>query len=152
MKTEGLKNLLLGAVLVFASAASLHGQNYSIDWHKVSGGGGASSNAPYVLSGTIGQYDAGGPMTGGGYSLYGGFWALYALQTPGVPLLTITHSGNSAIVSWLASATGFMLQTNGNVATTNWVNYGGTVTTSNGTNSVIFTPPKGNLYFRLMEP
>ena len=39
---------------------------------------------------TIGQHGAGGPMTGGNYSLTGGFWALYAVQTPGAPLLKIT--------------------------------------------------------------
>lgn len=62
------------------------------------------------------------------------------------------HSGNSAIVSWLAPATGFLLQTNGNLATSNWVNYGGTIATSNGTYSVTITPPTGRLFFRLANP
>src|ERR1017187_3840101 len=74
-------------------------QNYSIDWYKIAGGGGSSTGGIYQVSGTIGQPDAsgamtGGPMIGGDYSLTGGFWALYAVQTPGAPLLTITHVGN----------------------------------------------------------
>jgi hypothetical protein len=40
-------------------------QSYSIDWYKVSDGGGTSSNGQYVVSGTIGQHDASGAMTGG---------------------------------------------------------------------------------------
>src|ERR1035438_7237918 len=85
-------------------------QNYSIDWFKVAGGGGTSSNGQYSVSGTIGQPDAGGPMTGGNYSLTGGFWSLFAMQTPGAPLLTITRAGNLAIVSWDSSTTGWTLQ------------------------------------------
>src|ERR1039458_5110991 len=72
-------------------------QSYSIDWYKIAGGGGTSSNGQYTVSGTIGQHDASGVMTGGAYSLTGGFWALYAVQTPGAPLLTITYAANQAI-------------------------------------------------------
>ena len=39
-------------------------QPYSIDWHKVAGGGGTSTGSFYSMSGTIGQADASGPMTG----------------------------------------------------------------------------------------
>jgi len=44
--------------------------NYSIDWYKIAGGGGTSTSATYQVTGTIGQPDAGGAMTGGNYSLY----------------------------------------------------------------------------------
>jgi hypothetical protein len=87
-------------------------------------------------------------MTGGNYSLTGGFWSLYAVQTPGAPLLTITYSGNQAIVSWPPSATGWTLQTNNNLATGSWGNYLGNVVNNSATNS----PPKGNLFFRLTQP
>jgi hypothetical protein len=60
----------------------------------VAGGGGTSTGGVYAVSGTIGQLDASGTMTGGSYSLTGGFWALYAVQTPGAPTLTITYFGN----------------------------------------------------------
>src|ERR1022692_329886 len=91
-------------------------QSYSIPWYKVAGGGGTSTGGTYSVSGTIGQPDASSVMTGGNYSLTGGFWALYALQTPGAPLLTITYVGNQAIVSWPPSAIGWTLQTNANLA------------------------------------
>ena len=43
--------------------------NYSLDWFKVSGGGGTSTRGVYSVSGTIGQPDASGAVTGGNYSL-----------------------------------------------------------------------------------
>ena len=135
---------LLGLLLSGISFA----QQYSIDWYKISGGGGTSTGGVYSVSGTIGQHDAGGPMTGGNYSLTGGFWALYAVQTPGAPLLTITYVGNQAIVSWSPSVTGWTLQTNNNLATGAWGNYSGLVVNNTVTNS----PPIGNLFFRLWHP
>src|SRR5271154_3027863 len=101
-------------ILLLSLLAPVSGfaQSYSIDWYKVSGGGGTSSNGQYVVSGTIGQHDAGGPMTNGNFSLPGGFWALYAVQTPGAPMLFITKSGNNAILSWSASAAGYLLEIN----------------------------------------
>src|ERR1039457_6971419 len=76
-------------------------QSYSIDWYKISGGGGTSTGATYQVTGTIGQPDASSAMSGGQYSVTGGFWSLIAVvQTPGAPTLTITHSGNRVTVSW----------------------------------------------------
>lgn len=136
--------ILLGALVAAVSFA----QSYSITWYKVAGGGGSSSNAPYALSGTIGQQEARGAMTGGGFSVTGGYWAIYAVQTPGAPFLTIVYSGNQAIVSWPSSATGWTLQTNSNLSRTNWANYGGAVVNNAVTNS----PLAGNLFFRLTHP
>ena len=123
-------------------------QSYTIEWYKVSGGGGTSTGSVYSISGTIGQQDAGRPLTGGSYSLTGGFWALYAVQTPGAPLLMISYSGNQAVVSWPPSVTGWTLQTNANLSTAIWVTYGGTILNNTVTNS----PPMGNLFFRLTHP
>ena len=127
-------------------------QPYSMDWYKVSGGGGTSSNGQYNISGTIGQQDAGGPMAGGGYSLTGGFWALISVvQTVGLPDLIITHVGNNAIVSWPATGS-YTLQQNSNLALSGgWSASGYSVTTANGTNSITITPPTGNLFFRLKQ-
>lgn len=124
---------------------------YAIDWYKVSGGGGTSTNGSYALSGTIGQQDAGGPMTGGGYSLTGGFWALYALQAPGAPTLYISHSGSSVVVFW-QNVTGWSLQQNSSLAIPAGWSASAGVTTSNGTNSLTITPPTGNWFFRLSHP
>lgn len=143
-----VRGLICCGFLLSALSFRVWGQSYSIDWYKVSGGGGTSTNGQYSLNGTIGQHDAGGPMTGGNYSLTGGFWAIYAVQTPGAPLLTITYSNNQAIVSWPASETGWTLQTNTSlVAPGNWGNYLGTIVNNTVTN----TPPRGNLFFRLKQ-
>jgi len=138
-------------LLLLVLVPSLHAQTYSIDWYKIAGGGGTSTGGVYAVSGTIGQHDAGGPMTGGSYSLTGGFWSLIAVvQTAGLPNLTITHSGNSVTVSWPNTGS-YTLQTNNNLNTSNWLGYGGTISTVNGTNSVTVTPPTGNLFFRLKQ-
>ena len=66
-----------------------------------------------------------------------------------VPNLTVGFAApGSVVVSWPDSGS-HTLQTNGNLTTTNWVNYGGMITTTNGTNSVTIAPPTGNLFFRL---
>ena len=141
--------LLLGLLIPGTGFA----QSYSIDWYKIAGGGGTSTGGTYQVSGTLGQPDASGAMTGGNYSLTGGFWSLIAVvQTAGLPNLTITFVGpNSVVVSWL-DAGSYTLQTNNNLNTSNWLGYGGTINTVNGTNSVTVTPPTGNLFFRLKQP
>src|SRR5271166_1518915 len=94
--------LCLLTFLILQSAGCFRAQaQYSIDWYKVSGGGGTSTGGVYSVSGTIGQPDAGAAMSGGNYSVAGGFWSLISVvQTPGAPTLSVTHSGNSVIVSW----------------------------------------------------
>jgi hypothetical protein len=143
-----MKKIISGITGILLVTFASHAQSYNIDWYKIAGGGGTSSGGQYSLSGTIGQPDGSGAMTGGNYSLTGGFWALYAVQTTGAPLLTITYFGNQAVISWPASASGFTLQTNDNLATGAWGNYRGDIVN----NSVTNTPPKGNLFFRLVNP
>ena len=123
------------------------GQSYMVDWHKVAGGVGTSTGGVCSISGTIGQPDASSAMTGGNYSVTGGFWSLYAVQTPGAPFLTINDVGNLAVVSWPASVTGWTLQTNNNLATGDWGNYLGTIANNNVTNA----RPTGNIFFRLKQ-
>jgi hypothetical protein len=91
-------------------------------------------------------------MSGGQYSVTGGFWSLNAVvQTAGLPSLCIAHSGNSVIVSWPNTASS-TLQTNNNLASASgWTAYGGTVNTANGTNSITISPPTGTLFFRLSK-
>ncbi len=141
--------LLFGLLIPTISFA----QSYSIDWYKISGGGGTSTGATYQVTGTVGQPEAGGAMSGGQYSVTGGFWSLIAVvQTAGLPSLSIAHSGNSVIVSWPNTASG-ALQTNNNLASASgWTAYGGTVNTANGTNSITISAPTGNLFFRLSNP
>ena len=129
-------------------------QSYSIDWYKIAGGGGTSTGGVYSASGTIGQPDASGAMTGGNYSLTGGFWALISVvQTPGAPLLTITFNPqlSTVTVSWPSPSTGWTLQQNSDLTTASWSTSGGI--SDNGTNkSITITSPTGNLFFRLKQP
>jgi len=141
-----------GAMALAALVIPIQAQSYSISWYKVSGGGGTSTGGVYSVSGTIGQPDAGGPLTGGNYSLTGGFWSLYAVQTPGAPLLSITLTNNTGMVYWSSPATGYNLQVNTNLATTNWVIPPETVTDNGMIKYILVNPPTGNRFYRLQSP
>jgi hypothetical protein len=69
--------------LLLASAAlAQSGGGYDLSWSTVDGGGGTqSSGGGYSLGGTAGQPDA-GLLTGGDYTLAGGFWPGGALAVP----------------------------------------------------------------------
>ena len=128
-------------------------QSYSVDWYKVAGGGGTSTGGTYEVSGTIGQPDASGAMSGGNYSVTGGFWALVqVVQTPGAPTLFIARSNNVATVYW-QNVSGWNLIQNGNLVTpvASW-SASSSPTLSNGTNYLSITNPSGNLFFRLKNP
>jgi hypothetical protein len=93
-------------------------------------------------------------MTGGNYSLTGGFWSVITVvQMPGAPLLTITLNSQfpTVTVSWPSSATNYVLQQNSNLTTVNWTPVGLPVSTNGATMSVTISPPAGNLFFRLKQ-
>ena len=149
--------LALGFLILHSSfCLRALGQSYSIDWYKVSGGGGTSTGGTYQVSGTIGQPDAGGPMTGGGYSLAGGFWALYAVQTPGAPVLSIERTAtNTVMVYWPSPSTGFNLQVNTNLApaySSFWVTPPQSVTDNGTIKYILVNPPAGKGFYRLKSP
>jgi hypothetical protein len=60
-----------------AALAPLGAGDFAITSFTFDGGGGTSSGGAYVVSGTIGQFDAGpgsAGMSGGDFVLTGGFW------------------------------------------------------------------------------
>ena len=142
----------LGVICQLAAPSSVRAQSYSIDWYKIAGGGGTSTGVTYQVTGTIGQPDAGGAMSGGNYSLTGGFWSLISVvQTAGAPTLTITQSGNIVKVLWLYPSTGWTLQQNSNLAVpAGWMPSGG-ISNDGVNNFITITSPTGNLFFRLMQ-
>src|SRR5438045_6444519 len=83
--------LVLGLSLGLAYAQV--GGSYDLSWSTIDGGGGTfSTGGSYSLGGTIGQPDA-GSMSGGAYTLTGGFWGAAGAtplptQTPGGPSAT----------------------------------------------------------------
>ncbi len=145
MKLSFLALLLAPSVLVAA--------DYTIDWSTIDGGGGTSTNGQYSLTGTIGQPD-GGTMSGGNFTLQGGFWGVVAaVQTPGAPCLSVTNLGSYILVSWPAPADGWLLERT-NVLTGvagPWTQVPPPYQTNNGVISANFTntPPAGNQFFRL---
>ena len=150
------KPLRILALAVLCGLASVsHAQSFSIDWFTIDGGGGTSTGGVYSVSGTIGQPDAGPTMSGGNYSVDGGFWGLIvALQTPGAPLLTIRLTiTNTVAISWPSTSTGFVLQQNSNsVASVNWSNVVTTPLDDGMTKTVVVNPPAGNRFYRLFKP
>jgi hypothetical protein len=140
--------LVSSLVLVFGARA----QNYSIDWFTIDGGGGTSTGGVYSVSGTIGQPDA-GHMSGGSYTIDGGFWGIIAaIQVPGSPLLRVVLSStNTVVVAWPSPSTGFSLQQNPAVGTTNWSGVTNNVLVVGSENQVIIAPPVGNRFFRLIH-
>jgi len=80
------KLLLSSALLGFTTLALA--QSYSIDWHTIDGGGGTSTGGTFVLSGTIGQPEA-GRMSDSRYTIEGGFWSFPAANPSAVEAVTI---------------------------------------------------------------
>ena len=134
--------------------ASAHAQPFTIDWFTVDGGGGTSTGGVFAVNGTIGQSDANAQtLTGGNFSLVGGFWSLFAVQTPGAPLLTIRlTTTNTAVVSWPSPSTGFLLQQNADLNTANWVTVPQSVSDNGTIKFTLVNPPVGNRFYRLFKP
>ena len=142
--------LLIGLLLPSLGVA----QSYSVDWVTIDGGGGLSTGGVYTVSGTIGQPDA-GLMSGGNFTLQGGFWGVVSLiQTPGAPLLSITLTNRIVTISWPTPADGFLLeQTNRLTGLPGlWPGVSSGYATNSTKISVTLPASPGNQYFRLRKP
>jgi hypothetical protein len=88
------------AILVVIACATPALANFDLSWFTVDGGGGFCAGGVFELEGTAGQPDAGVPMTGGNFSLVGGFWSGAVAAGTGVPAATLTaavsRKGNAA--------------------------------------------------------
>jgi len=138
--------LLLLSLLIPASSIA---QSYSIDWHTIDGGGGTSTGGVYSVSGTIGQPDASGLMTGGPYSVVGGFWALLtAVQSSNAPTLLIGPAApGSATISWTPATPGFVLQVSPTLTPPAW-----TDAPSGATNPITVPATLPARFYRLSKP
>src|SRR5262245_23412466 len=119
--TMHMKELFL-ALSVSAFAESALGQSYSVDWFSIGGGGGTIAGPSYLLDASIGHHDASVAMSGGSFSLTGGFWSIVTVQTPGAPLLKIFLTAtNTAVISWPSPSTAFTLQQRADMNDATWV-------------------------------
>jgi hypothetical protein len=139
LRVAGLAVAVSGAVVTLVGA-----QNVTVDWFTVDAGGGESAGGPYLVSGTIGQADAGG-LTSGTLIVEGGFW-------PGVflaprPRLFIMRSGPNAVISWSPVVTGDVLQVSDRLAPAHWLDAPG------GSSNPVSIPlgSGGNGYYRLLR-
>ena len=123
---------------------------YSIDWFTVDGGGGTTSVGVFEISGTIGQPDA-GSLIAGGYVIEGGLWGdLETVPEPGPPGLAIAGVFHGIVmISWPAPSTGYVLQVNTDLTTTNWLMVTNPPIVANGEMVITVSPSGGNRYYRL---
>ena len=85
------------AIVALSFAGTADAQPYDVSWWTVDGGGGSSSGGPYVLTGTAGQPDAGGPFAASPYGLHSGFWAISAAGSIGPEAdLSVTKTDGQA--------------------------------------------------------
>ena len=146
--------LFAGVGLLCAGFATpLHAQSFSIDWSKIGAGGGTSTNAQFSVTGTVGQPEAGGTLTGGSYALTGGFWCvLTAVQTPGAPKLSIAVTDlHTFTISWPTPVDAFVLQQNSTLSSATWIDITDTVNSGGGVDQVVVSFPIGNRFYRLLR-
>jgi hypothetical protein len=150
-KRGGWVKAAVGALL--GLMASVTWAQYAIDWFTIDGGGGKSTGGVYTVIGTIGQPDA-GSMTGGNFTVEGGFWGVAVIQTPGAPILSVARTNANVLVSWPAPAPGWTLgQTNLLTGLPGaWPPVTFPYVTNGGVISVTVPATGGPQFFRLQQP
>ena len=68
-------SIILIVCAVWCPMALSSERGYDLDWHTVDAGGAILSGNAYQLTATIGQPDAGPPVSTETYTLLGGFWS-----------------------------------------------------------------------------
>lgn len=132
--------------LALIAPALAQAQSFAVDWFTIDSGGGTSSGGTYSLSGTIGQPDA-GRLTGGSYTLEGGFWGIQGFATP---LLRIERLGPTVRVFWPASSAGYLLDEAASLGS--WFQVTTGLQTNSTDISLSLTPPVGTKFYRLRKP
>jgi hypothetical protein len=150
MKSIRLTILLLCGLAVAAWPSIASAQNYSIDWHSIDAGGGTSSGGAFTLAGTIGEPES-ILMSGGSYSLEGGFWAILSVVTnPGEPFLRVMLTGtNTVVVAWPVAFSAYSLQQTADLNSAAWSNASQVPVVVGEENQVVLPLNPGNTFFRL---
>jgi hypothetical protein len=137
-------------LLTLEAAAVARAQSYTLDWFSIDGGGGTSAGGAYSLSGTIGQADSGTVLSGGNYSVAGGFWGMASAATQPVPALAIAPTGpNTVIISWPSPSAGWRLQQNTSLENDDWSEVLMLPNDDGATMSITVGPLAGDRFYRL---
>ncbi len=113
------------ACMTFVLATGADAQPYSIAWSTVDGGGhGPITGGTFSLQGTAGQPDASGALSGGTYSVIGGYWAGLVAGTPtvGSPAATAVTSTTATLNANVTSDGGDAITERGFVFSLNATN------------------------------
>ncbi len=134
--------------MVFSFADSnARSQNFIIDWFTIDGGGGATSaGGGFAVSGTIGQADA-GRLSGGNYTLDGGFWGIIADSPLPTLRLTIELLNRTVRVCLPAPSTGFVIQSSDSLSMPIWMDVLQTPSDSGATRCVTLPAAPGTMFF-----
>lgn len=75
MRRQRMLLLFIGVIALLGVVGAAAQGILTLDWFTADGGGGTwSEGGGFTLGGTVGQPDA-GALSGGAYTLLGGFWA-----------------------------------------------------------------------------
>lgn len=153
MKPQSIFFAIIAGLILFPGAIRAQ---YAIGWFTIDGGGGASSGAAvsgtFALAGTIGQSDAGPALSGGGFSVTGGFWSFLGTAGSPVPTLRIWLAGTNAVISWPNPSDGFQLQeTPMSGDSMSWNNVSQTPTVVGSDQQVTVPANTGNRFYRLKK-
>ena len=146
----GLKlgaSVVLGCWCLVLLAVPPANAQYAIDWFTMDGGGGASSGGGFTLTGTIGQPDT-GTLSGGNYSLQGGFWPAIVLPATGeTPTVFTQLSASSIIIFWSPTTSGFSLEQSSSLLPGSW-----SPAPSGADNPAMIPLGSGPAFYRLKKP
>lgn len=76
---------------------------------------------------------------------------IFEVSVP-LPALSIAPSGTNVVVSWAWSSSGFVLQQNSDLTTTNWITLTNAPAVTNWKNQLLVSPGAGNKFYRLSRP
>jgi hypothetical protein len=119
---------------------------------SIASGGGTSSGGSFVISGTIGQADA-GLVSGGAFAVEGGFWGgAYAVQSIGAPFLSVAGVGTNALFTWPDANGSFVLESASSLtAPVTWSLVPNAPVDLNGQRSVTLPGTSGIRFYRLRK-
>lgn len=142
-----------GACLFFlallGSASSTFAQTYGIDWFKIGGSSGRSTNSFTVMEGTIGPVNSAQASTNPNYSVTGGFLSIFLIQTPDAPLLNISHVNGAIMITWNSTEDAWQLQSTIDLQNPTWAPASESVAQNGAGKTASIVPTGGAKFYRL---